>query len=850
MIKSAKKKLKIIGSKILKILEKTATPNWETSIETVKEILAESDYIFKIKVTDFSRKLKQCLDIRSICKILRKIHNKRTLEIKFLEETKRKVISLIEEGSMEVEFNSDNSLNQMKRDHLLMVLGNSQVARLLTNVLEKLDTENLTKATNEQNQSLEDINAMEGKRKQEKLQMLRNITLQDLEYKQFQAKIANAVSGEFKTRKIPFINFKLLGENSEASMVKQVVEAYFQRKSQSLESKTQQKVNLFHYLDYKKETAQYFRKNKGIQFSFKPKPISNVEKLFSIAMSLKKDAKIDYFLFNTFAKASDILPIKKQQALIGKRSKLSENHEILGMMFSDEYQQLAFREDDWLNSLEYVFKKISELDVSEISYSEPTRQNNSSSQKRKESVSTVQKSELGQMELVESHPEQFEMETPEGVLILPDSKYCGPLLCASKKPNDIIKRISEKIEKITEILDNVNMMAMLYDLESRRSGLKQTMREADLKKIKDFVYNYEWAINNNILKFSQKRNEQLLKVHNNLRYLLNTINTFIVNMDDQPVKPSKGPNGKVQSFEDFMKKVDSKQTGWINLWQMDNNKKDYNKCLKKFVKIKTHKHVFPEKINMIKMYLRSHKDLRKDIKEFTLSLKLETQKDEVLYRAIKEKYWEFRHRFIQTPFYSEELHAVLSQFELVYMLFSIYNEPVSLKNLVGFENLLRETGYDKLKISACGIFMDQEIEKLSSQLKKIERCFAIAQSGVFFGSQPRDFDMVDFQSCGIVLKDSLDIDSYIGGNKESIVSEDKTLQVKKLPTCRMVYLVNAISHISVLVKQALSFRESFQFNCTVERYARLLFTIYRKLSLESDRTFCKLFGPEYKGTLH
>ena len=215
------------------------------------------------------------------------------------------------------------------------------------------------------------------------------------------------------------------------------------------------------------------------------------------------------------------------------------------------------------------------------------------------------------------------------------------------------------------------------------------------------------------------------------------------------------------SFEEFMRKVDSKKLGWISLWNLEAGKKDYDKCLKKFVKVKAYKHLFPEKIHSIKMFLRSNKDLRKDVKEFTLSLKLETQKNPILYSRVKEKYWEFRKRFFRTPFYSEELHAVLSQYEIVFLLFSIYNEPVSLNNLVGFENLLRETGYDQLKLSACGLFMDQELDKLAVQLQKIQRCLAIAKSGIFFGSQVKDFEKLDFQSCGIMLKDSLDIESYM-----------------------------------------------------------------------------------------
>lgn len=844
LTKSARKKLKIIGSKILKILEKSTSPNWETSIETVKEILAESDYIFKAKVRGYSRKYRRCLEVRSICKILRKIHNKRTLEVKVFEDTKRKVLGMIEQGSMEVEFNADNSLNQTKRDHLNLVLGNTQVAHLLTDVLEKLDKEGLLGQGNG-DAKLEDMDAMEKRRKAEKLGRMQGISLGDLEYTEFQSKIAHAVSGEFKTRKLPFINFQLLGRNPEADMVRQVVETYFQKKSQALENKAQHKVNLFFYLDYKKETAQYFRDSGDADFSFKPRPISFVEKLFACAMTLSKDPKVEYFLFNTFSKVADVLSLEKQKSLIGKRGELTENHEILGLLFSDEYQQMAFREKEWLASLEYAFKKIAELDVSEIMYSEPSRQNSSQGTRRKESVSTVKGSEMGFVENVESSKES----PPEApVLVLPDSKHCGSLLSLSRKPSDIIKRISEKIEKLNEFLDNLNMMAMLYNLESRTTGLKQTIREADLKKIKDFVHNYEWAGNNVILQFSQKRTEQLLKVHNNLRYLLNTINVHTVNLEDQPVKPSKGPNGKVLSFQEFMRKVDSGKTGWINLWDIESNKKDYNKCLKKFVKIKVFKHVFPEKISQIKMFLRSHKDLRKDVKEFTLSLKLETERDEKLYQAIKEKYWEFRHRFIQTPFYSEELHAVLSQFELVFLLFSVYNEPLSLKNIVGFENLLRETGYDKLKISACGIFMDREVEKLTAQLKKIERCFCIAQSGVFFGSQIKDFDQLDFQTCGIRLKDSLDLESYLRlSEQQGPPHLNSNLTLEKLPTCRIVFLVNSISEISVLVKRALCFKDSFEYNCHVEKYAGLLFKIYRKLHLESHPLFQKLFGPEHKG---
>ena len=145
-----------------------------------------------------------------------------------------------------------------------------------------------------------------------------------------------------------------------------------------------------------------------------------------------------------------------------------------------------------------------------------------------------------------------------------------------------------------------------------------------------------------------------MKAHNNLRYLLNTIHMHSVNPDAEQAKPSKGPNGKVLTFAEFMRKVDSGGLGWVNLWDLEHNKRDYDKCLKKFVRIKAYKHLFPEKIHLIKKYLRSHKDLRKDVKEFTLSLRLETQNDPELYRRVSEKYWEFQQRFIQTPFYSKE----------------------------------------------------------------------------------------------------------------------------------------------------------------------------------------------------
>jgi hypothetical protein len=840
ILRVSKKKLNTIGTKIIKISEKSNSVNWETSIESVKEILSESDYISRIKVSHFSDKLKNCLQVRSICKILRKIHNKRALEIKILEDTKKKLLNLVESGSMEVEFNSDNSLNQMKREKLIALLGNTRIAHLLCNVLENMDKKRLSGET-PSGEHLGDITQLETKRKEEKLQKLKDISLTDLESEDFQTKIANAVAGEFKTRKLPFINFKLLGDNLEAEMVKKVVKAYFKRKSLALENKAQSKVNLFLYLDYKKETSKYFNQVKIKGLDFQLKPIPAIEKMFSMAMTLKKDKTLEYFLFNTFSRVSNIISADSRKSLIGKRNSFMDNHDILEVMFSDDYQSFDFREKEWIQSLEYVFQKITDLDLSEIMYSEPSRQGGQS--KRKGSSS----SKVSEIPAIETEKiNQFKSQTVEGVLVLPDSKHCTAPLCASNKPNSIIKRISEKIDKLNEILENLNMMSFLYRLETKDSGLQHTVREADLKKIKDFVHIYNFSENNHVLQFSKERTDKLLKAHNNLRYLMNTINMNSVNIDGSQVKTTKGTSNKILTMSQFMKRVDSGGMGWINLWNLEAGKKDYDKCLKKFVRVKTFKHLFPEKINLIKKHLRNHKDLRKDVKDFTLTLKLETQRSNILYQSIREKYWQFRTRFIKTPFYSEELHAVMSQFELVFLLFSLYNEPVSLRNLIGFENLLRETGYEKLKVSACGMHMDQEIDKLTTQLKKIDRCLSIAKTGVFFGSQINDFDKLDFQSCGIVLKDSLDIESYLNLNR-NLQTEEDNVKMNELSTCRLVYLVNSISQISVLVKNALCLRESDTKKHHIEQYSSLLFTIFKKLDLGSQMLFKKLFGREHKG---
>lgn len=837
IIRNTRKKLNIVGLKVSRILAKVEAENWETSIDTVKEILTESDYLSRIKVRDFSEALGKCLQVRSVCQILRKIDNKRALEVKALDDARQKILDLVEGGSMQVEFNSDNSLNQAKRDHLGVVLGNAQITQLLAGVLETIDKQHL-RSEIASTDRLETINELEVRRKQEKLERLRRISVDDLDTYNFRQKIAVAVAGEFKTRKLPFINFALLGVNSEAQMVRNVVRAYFQRKNQALENKAHNKVNLFLYLDYKNEAKQYVQ-NGGEQLVPRPKPIPVVENIFSAAADLGRDKTVEYFLFNTFSKVADVISAELRSSFIGKRNHFMENHEVLGIMFSDEYQEVAFREKDYLRSLEYVFKKVAELDLSEVVYSEPSRQAQAN---RKES-DVSRKSELGVLEGDRGTVQA--VQSVDGVLVVPQSKYCTPELCASKKPSDIIKRISEKVQRLNEMLENLHIMTLLHEVESGASGFKYSVREADLKKIKDFVRSYTFCEDNHILQFACKQTEQLMKTHNNLRYLINTINMHSV--DDQAglVKQAKGAHNRTMGLDDFLNKVDSGRLNWVNLWSLEGGKKQYDKCLRRFVRVKEFKHLFPDKIQLIKLHLRGHKDLRNDVRQFTLSLKLETQKSPVLYQRVAEKYWEFRSRFIKTPFYSDELHAVMCQFELVFLLFSLYNEPVSLRNLVGFENLLRETGYDKLKISACGMYMDREVEKLTRQLKKIERCLCIAQSGVFFGSQLSDFDKLDFQSCGIELKDSMDLESYLQSESRPSGVEFPS---SRLPTCRLVFLVTRVSGISILVKDALCFHSCKFKKHHVEKYTGLLFSIYSKLNLGADPMFPQLFGPEYQGS--
>lgn len=837
IVRMTRKKLNIVGSKISRILDKTTSANWETSIDTVKEILTESDYISKIKVSDFSESLERCLQIRSVCKILRKIDNKRALEVKALDDARQKIIDLVEGGSMQVEFNSDNSLNQAKREHLGTVLGNAQITGLLAGVLETIDKQHLSSGSPSTDR-IESISELEARRKLEKLERLRAIGVTDLDTIDFRLKIAMAVAGEFKTRKLPFINFDLLGNNPEARMVRSVVKAYFQRKNHALENKAHNKVNLFLYLDYKNEAKQYSN-GSGQPVVPRPKPIPVVENIFSAAADLGRDRTVEYFLFNTFSKVRDVMSTELKSALIGKRGHFMENHEILSVMFSDEYQELAFREKDYLRSLEYVFKKVADLDLSEVVYSEPSRQ---AQVGRKES-DVSRKSERALLDC--EWPPLPTVQTVDGVLVLPHSKYCSPELCASKRPSDIIKRISEKVQRLNEMLENLHIMTLLHEVEAGVSGFKYSVREADLKKIKDFVRSYSFCEDNHILQFACKQTEQLMKTHNNLRYLINTVNMHSVDTQTDTVRLSKGSHNRMIGLDDFLKKVDAGRLNWINLWSLDAGKKQYDKCLRRFVRVKEFKHLFPDKIQLIKVHLRGHKDLRNDVRQFTLSLKLETQKSPMLYKRVAQKYWEFRERFIKTPFYSDELHAVMCQFELVYLLFSLYNEPVSLRNLVGFEHLLRETGYDKLKISACGMFMDREVEKLSLQLKKIERCLSIAQSGVFFGSQLADFDKLDFQSCGIELRDSMDLESYL--QNESRLREVE-FAASRLPTCRLVFLVTRVSSISIHVKSALCFHKNSIKKHHVEEYSGLLFTIFSRLNLGADPMFRKLFGPEYKGS--
>ena len=190
-------------------------------------------------------------------------------------------------------------------------------------------------------------------------------------------------------------------------------------------------------------------------------------------------------------------------------------------------------------------------------------------------------------------------------------------------------------------------------------------------------------------------------------------------------------------------------------------------------------------------------------------------------------------------FYSEELHAVMSQFEMVYILFSVYNEPIKLHNLIGLENLMRTCGYDQLKLSVCGMQMDSEVDKLTEQLKKIEQCLKIAQTGVFYKNESKDFDKTDFKSSGINLIDSMNHEDYLILDDETNLTNG--VRMDQLQTSRVVFLVNKISDISNKVKRALQLTQNRKMKIHVEVYAALLFEIHTWLYLENDPGFRRLF---------